>query len=163
MFYCSLNACAFETRWRGEHRSRFGRGRVRGMLPPRPPLWVSILFCKNRRADKPAAISFRFCVAAGTSRGSVFRPPCSRAIERFRTREQQGGIASGHLSNCSFPVERPRISIAWCVLAPRSSHRPPRAPDVVRRALGRPVDCRRPIVRLLPVITVTYPRGLSLY
>ena len=45
------------------------------------PFWDFHFILQNRRTDKPAAISFCFCVAAGTSRGSVFRPPCSRAIK----------------------------------------------------------------------------------
>ena len=87
---------------------------------------------QNRRADKPAAISFHFCVAARTSRGSAFRPPRSRAIERFSTREQQGGIASGHLSDCFFPgrtttdfdgVVRPRAALISSVSS-RAGRRP---------------------------------------
>ena len=104
MISLQFEASAFETRWRGENRSRFDRGRVRGMLPSRPPFWISIVgfpfhFAKSPRGQ-PRGDFISFCVAVGTSRGSVFRPPCSRAIERFRTREQQGGIASGHLSDC---------------------------------------------------------------
>ena len=61
------------------------------------------------------------------------------AFERFRTRQQQGGIASGHLSN-SFRVERPRISMAWHFVTPRPFCRSPAlASDSVREEVGWPV------------------------
>ena len=60
---------------------------------------------------------------------------------------------------CGSGRERPRTSTAQhvVVVAPRSCSRPPRLPVFAREALGKAVDCRRPIVRHLPVITVTYP------
>ena len=98
LFLISLQfeASAFETRWRGEHCSRFGRGRVRGVLPSRPPLWVSILFCKIAARTNPRPFHFvlrrrenipRFCIPpAMQSRYRAFqharttRRHCLRAL-----------------------------------------------------------------------------------
>ena len=62
MFRCNFNACAFETRWREEHHSRFGRGRVRGMLSvtatPDLHFWISISFWKIAERTNPRPFQF---------------------------------------------------------------------------------------------------------
>ena len=69
MFRCNFNACAFETRWREEHHSRFGRGRVRGMLSvtatPDLHFWISISFCKIATRTSPRSFHFVFASPRG--------------------------------------------------------------------------------------------------
>ena len=124
---------------------------------------ISISFCKIAARTNPRPFHFVFASPRGHPAVPCFScHAVARSIASARVNNKEASPPGTYLIVFFSRVGRPRISMAWCVLAPRSSHRPPRAPDVVRRALGRPVDCRRPIVRLLPVITVTYPRGLSL-
>ena len=85
---------------------------------------------------------------------------CQRALAatpvRFHARQREEESALGHSSYSVFGSEdlgsRRRGELSRCACS-----RLPRSPDLVREALGEAVDARRLVVRLSPVITVTYP------